>query len=267
MALDQALLETATKVDFIPTLRFYRWSPPALSIGRFQAITEIDLNACAAHGIDIVRRPTGGKSILHLEDFTYSIILPPGFALPNDVVESYAFICGGILAALDRLGLKSAIQSGDPARYSRIEGACFSVSTQADLEYLGRKICGSAQLRRHRAVLQHGSILLGNHSELLFNLLRFKDERYKRGALEDYRNRCITIGETGFNYTWDDVACSFKEGFSEFFGVTIEEDSLRKWEESRWRDLVDAYGSPHWLINAQADEFPIANKAENQLPS
>jgi lipoyl(octanoyl) transferase len=267
MALDQALLDTACKAGFLPTIRFYRWNPPALSIGRFQKTNQIDLDACGASGIDLVRRPTGGKSILHLDDFTYSLILPPGFDLPSVVVEAYALICGGILTSLRSLGLNVTIQAGSYGQYPQREGACFSVSTQADLEYLGRKICGSAQVRRGGAVLQHGSILLKNHSELQFNLLRFEDERHKMKALVDYKERCITMNETGFNYTWDDLAYSFREGFSEFFGATIEEGCLLQWEESRWRDLMIVYNSQRWLINAQYDELPPSNRIGRQLPA
>ena len=99
MALDQAVLEAALRRGFLPTLRFYRWSPPALSIGRFQPLEDIDVEACDARGIEVTRRPTGGKSILHLDDFTYSVVFPPGSNLPENVVEAYRLICGGILRA------------------------------------------------------------------------------------------------------------------------------------------------------------------------
>lgn len=112
MALDQTLLEAACEEDFVPTLRFYRWSPPALSIGRFQPIDDVDLDSCAAEGIEVTRRPTGGKSILHLDDFTYSIVMPRGFPLPDGVVEAYRLISEGILLALERLGLDAVIRPG-----------------------------------------------------------------------------------------------------------------------------------------------------------
>jgi lipoate-protein ligase A len=266
MALDQVLLEMAAEGRFKPTLRFYRWYPPALSIGRFQKITDIDLEACGAQGIDVVRRPTGGRSILHLEDFTYSLILPSGFALPDGVVEAYTFICGAILVALDRLGLKATVQSKNNDRYPQMGGACFSASTQADLEFMGRKICGSSQVRRKGAVLQHGSIHLRDHSEILFSLLRF-DDKCRKKALDDYRKRCITMGETDIDCSWDDLAASFRKGFGCFFGAAIEEGRLSDREESMRTRYARAYASKQWLINATADNFPTANKARHKQSS
>lgn len=260
MALDQTLLESAISGDFPPSLRFYRWSPPALSIGRFQDISDIDLEACATQGFDVVRRPTGGKCILHLDDFTYSLVIPAQFALPEGIEEAYALICGGILAALRRLGLPAAIQSRAHDRYSQIGGACFATATRADLEYRGLKICGSAQVRRHGAVLQHGSILIADQSGQLFDFLRFKDKGQKEVALAGYRKRCTSLSETGNDYTWGEIAASFKEGFHELFNVDIEEEALSDWEKARWRDLIEVYESRQWLLNARMDDLPIAGE-------
>jgi len=257
MALDQALLESAVRREFVPTLRFYPWSPPALSIGRFQDISDIDLEACAGEGVDVVRRPTGGKCILHLEDFTYSIVFPAFFVLPENVVEAYTLICGGILAALERLGLRAAIQSREHDDYSRGRGACFAAVTQADLEYRGRKICGSAQVRRRGAVLQHGTMLLKDRSELLFKLLQFGDEGEREKALAGYRERCFSLSETGRSFTWDEMAGAFREAFRAVYGVEIEEGDLSASEEARWKALTAAYSSPRWLLNARADDFPL----------
>jgi lipoate-protein ligase A len=253
MALDHALLEEAVNEDFMPTLRFYRWSPPAISIGRFQSIEEIDIKRCEEEGIQVVRRPTGGKSILHLDDFTYSLVLPPSFSLPGDVVEAYALICGGIVNALSGIGLKAMVQHKRNRRGRHGTAACFSLTTQADLEYRGRKICGSAQVRRNGALLQHGSILLRNHSELQFQLLAFEDAGRRRAALEGYRSRCISLGETGIICSWSDLAECFKKGFASYFGAAIEEGVLTRRENSRWHSLIDLYSSLQWLFDARAE--------------
>jgi len=248
MALDQALLESSLSRGFLPTLRFLQWRPPALSIGRFQDIGDIDLEACAKQNIDVVRRPTGGKCILHLDDFTYSLVFPPGYGLPQNVVEAYAVICEGILSAVKRLGLQAVIQSRDEGDYSRVKGACFAASTQADLEYEGRKICGSAQVRRRGAVLQHGSILLKDRSRLLYGLLRFDSEEQRRGALNKYRRRCVSLEDAGCNASWEDIAESFAKGFSRYFSAQIEEGGLSAWEEARWQELRETYSSRGWLM-------------------
>jgi lipoate-protein ligase A len=256
MALDQALLEQAAGIAFPPTIRFYRWSPPAISIGRFQDLADIDLDACEENGIDVVRRPTGGKCILHKDDFTYSLILPSSFSLPDSVIEAYRIICGGILSALGRLGLAAAVQTGQSEDYRQVRGACFSAVTQADLEWNGFKLCGSAQVRRKGAVLQHGSILLEDRSQELFRLLRFTSEEQRQLALETYRSRCISLDQTGIKVTWHEVSVSFVEGFQERFDVAIEKGGLTADEERRWSELTTGYGSSIWLENADSDLFP-----------
>jgi lipoate-protein ligase A len=248
MALDQALLESASCKGFLPTLRFLRWDPPALSIGRFQDINEIDLVACEAENIDVVRRPTGGKCILHMDDFTYSLVLPPNCGLPRNVVKAYAVICEGILAAVKRLGLPAVLQSRESGDYSQVKGACFAASTQADLEYKGRKICGSAQVRRRGALLQHGSILLQDRSQLLFNLLRFNQEGQRRESLQNYRRRCIPFSETSADCTWTELTESFIDGFGACFEAEIEMGELSREEEALWRRLREIYGSHEWLL-------------------
>ncbi len=256
MALDQTLLEAACEEDFVPTLRFYRWSPPALSIGRFQPIDDVDLDSCAAEGIEVTRRPTGGKSILHLDDFTYSIVMPRGFPLPDGVVEAYRLISEGILLALERLGLDAVIRPGGGEDYRRTGGACFAASTQADLECGGRKLCGSAQVRRGGALLQHGSILLKDQSGLLFRLLRFTGEEERDRHLDAYRRRCMSLDETAREYGWQHVADCFIEGFREYFGVEIAGGELSPRERARWNDLSRAYSSKRWLRNAESLALP-----------
>jgi len=258
MALDQALLEAASGDPFPVTLRFYRWEPPALSIGRFQPLSDVDLDTCAAEDIEVVRRPTGGRSILHLDDFTYSIVVPQGFPLPASVVEAYRQISGGILCALQHLGLSAALQSRASEDYRAAGGACFAAATQADLEYDGRKLCGSAQVRRGGAILQHGSIMLEDHSDLLFRLLRFDNEAEMNLQREHYRLRCIALNQTGKPRSWTDIADSFVSGFREAFDVDISQGGLSAWEERRWHNLTGAYGSSPWLDNADSHAFPHA---------
>lgn len=257
MALDQALLEAAAGDRFPVTLRFYRWEPAALSIGRFQPLKDVDLDACAAENIEVVRRPTGGKSILHLDDFTYSITVPQGFPLPESVVEAYRLICSGILLALQHLGLAAVLQSRASEDYRAAGGACFAAATQADLEYGGRKLCGSAQVRRGGAVLQHGSIMLEDHCDLLFRLLRFDSEEERKLRRERYRLRCIALSQTGKPRSWTDIADAFLTGFRETFGADIPQGELSAWEQDRWHMLAGAYASSPWLDNADSHAFPL----------
>lgn len=256
MALDQALLESAGEEGFVPSLRFYRWKPPALSLGRFQPIEEIDLEACAAEGIEAVRRPTGGKSILHFDDFTYSLVLPEGWGLPRSVEAAYVVICAGIIAALRHLGVEAVVQCRAREDYRASGGACFAAVTRADLVHEGRKLCGSAQVRRWGAVLQHGSLFLKDRSEIMFRFLAFRSHEERRAALEAYRSRCATLEEAGCTASWDEVGEAFRRGFADAFGVDINPGGLTSAEKARWRELEEAYRSPDWLENAEARSLP-----------
>ncbi|MDY6794317.1 MAG: biotin/lipoate A/B protein ligase family protein [Actinomycetota bacterium] len=260
MAIDQTLLESAEAegARFVPTLRFYRWSPPAISLGRFQDISDIDVDACSSKGIDVVRRPTGGKCILHLDDFTYSLVLAPDIGLPDNVVEAYTLLCQGIVESLRRLGLNAVIQSRMSDDYSSGGGACFSAVTQADLECDGRKICGSAQVRRSGAVLQHGSILMVDNSRLLFDLLSYQGRERRERALRDYRQRCVDLNSLGCRASWDDIAACFKDGFSHSFDIELESGRLTGGEEAGISMLEKTYSSRDWLMGTTSHGYRLS---------
>ena len=153
MAADLALLE-ATAADATPRLRLYGWHPPAMSLGRFQPDDDVDHAACARLGVEVVRRPTGGRALLHGGDLTYAVTLPAGPA-PN-VDATYAHLATGLRAGLARLGVTAEV-----ARHEGPAGAvCMATQQGADLRVGDRKVCGSAQVQRGGGVLQHGSILL-----------------------------------------------------------------------------------------------------------
>lgn len=267
MALDQALLEAAGEEGFTPTLRFMQWDPPAISLGRFQPIGEVDMEACSSRGIEVIRRPTGGRSILHLDDFTYSIVLPGDPKLPGNVVEAYAYICRGIIAALSLLNIEASVHHGAGDRYAEAGGACFSATTQADLKHAGRKICGSAQVRQGGAVLQHGSLLLEDRSRLLFSLLRYEGEKERSAALAAYRAGCVTLKEAGWCGKWEEIAASFRRGFERSFHVCLQEEGLTAREKGRWRELTDAYRSRAWLVNRRLEPLPREMPRQKALES
>ena len=175
MSLDHALLISASREESVPTLRFYRFTPPSLTVGRFQPLRHIDLAVCRRLGIDVVRRPTGGKAILHKDDFTYSLTMPSTANMPGSVEESYVTICRGIIEALARLGVEAALVPRTPYELNR-EHACFSSPAAADLAVGGRKLCGSAQTRKAGGLLQHGTILKLDNASLLLKLLTYEEE-------------------------------------------------------------------------------------------
>ena len=176
MALDEALLESAARGLVPPTLRLYTFDPPALTLGRAQLLSDVALDACADAGVDVVRRPTGGRAVLHDRDLTYCVVMPisPG----ETIGDSYGRLSVAIARAISSLGMPAAIvpgsldrarskatirrasPMGSPGEARERPADCFAVSTVADLVVDGRKIVGSAQVRRHGFLLQHGSIRL-----------------------------------------------------------------------------------------------------------
>ncbi len=182
MATDEALLNAAAQEAIPPTLRFYTWSPPAVSLGRFQRPEGIHLDYATARGWDIVRRPTGGRGVLHQHELTYAIVLPPSVVHGVGVRSSYAVLTGLLEAGLSALlgrcersaegrtgnepdsSAAGATASGSAARTLH-QPNCFALPAECDTLVGGRKLVGSAQVRRDGALLQHGAILLDAEPE------------------------------------------------------------------------------------------------------
>ncbi|HEY9766049.1 MAG TPA: lipoate--protein ligase family protein [Chroococcales cyanobacterium] len=165
MAIDEALLEAHVLGLTPPTLRFYEWYPAALSIGYAQDSLDVDRDRCLHLGIDVVRRATGGKAVLHQGELTYSVVSSSRFGLKGSVKETYRTISEAIALGLHSLGIPASLEPG--TLRSGQQAACFAAATPADLVCGGRKLVGSAQVRRGDAVLQHGSIPVDQDPRLL----------------------------------------------------------------------------------------------------
>ncbi len=167
MAVDEEFLARAQAGESTPVLRLYTWDPPAVSLGRFQKMTEaVNVDACREHGFDIVRRITGGRAVLHRNELTYSIVSSIDNPLfPSNVQGTYRVIAAGLLAGLRNLGIPAEMVSRG-SRHSRLvnshakDPACFSSPSWYEIVVNGKKIIGSAQRRLSGAFLQHGSILI-----------------------------------------------------------------------------------------------------------
>jgi lipoate-protein ligase A len=174
MAADEAILDAHLAGEVPPTLRLYGWNPAAVSVGYAQKISEDEKRSIANAGLALVRRPTGGRAVLHLGDLTYSFVgtsiggpqdrlrasisdAGHGF-LSTNIVGAYKQICDGLIEAMKEFGITLTLGASNSDYRSNYD--CFRATTNADLQYDGKKIIGSAQLRRKHAVLQHGSMLL-----------------------------------------------------------------------------------------------------------
>lgn len=203
MARDLAMLDAARRGG-APTLRLYRWLRPTLSLGRFQDEADVDHDACAAHGVDVVRRPTGGKALLHGGDLTYAVALraPPGS--PSTIDALYRALARPLIDGLRALGVIATI-----ARHDGPGGpVCFATQQGADLRVGERKVCGSAQVHRDGAVLQHGSILLRRLEVDETDLVRGAPDR---AAL---RAATVTLDELGVSTSARALADALVAAFS-----------------------------------------------------
>ena len=160
MAIDEAMLLTQ-KASCQPTLRFYDWLQPAFSFGYFQRISEeVNLKACAAHGIELVRRMTGGGTVIHGWDVTYTIIVPHGSGMfPKDISAAYCAISDCLINGLQRLGIDVAHQIEKP-RAGNTPNICLTNPAQYDTLLNGKKIAGVSQRRNQSGVMYQGYIAL-----------------------------------------------------------------------------------------------------------
>ncbi len=171
MRIDKMLLDEAISNNLqMPIFRLYGWRPACISLGRNQKEGFFDENILKENEIDVVRRLTGGRALLHDKEITYSIVLPCDyFETAKSVMESYREICKVLIKAFNKMGINLTI-GGDSI--STKYDYCMLVSTGADLNYNGKKLIGSAQYRSNGYILQHGSILYDYDAKLLSRIFR-----------------------------------------------------------------------------------------------
>lgn len=170
MAADQGLLEEAGRSGRA-FLRLYRWSPACLSLGRNEAaLARYDRAALERLGLDVVRRPTGGRAVWHEHEVTYAVAAP--VAAFGSLPRAYADIHERLARALQTLGVDATIAERPTARASDRPAACFATAVGGELVVCGRKVVGSAQVRHGRAFLQHGSILLDGSQDVVQRVSR-----------------------------------------------------------------------------------------------
>jgi lipoate-protein ligase A len=231
MAIDEAILIHHLKGEVAPTLRVFRWSQPAISLGRFQNVErEIQQEICQQQGVALVRRPTGGRAVYHRGEFTYSIVTSKRYGVPSGVVPAYAYLAQGLLAALRLLGVEAEIS--DERINKHPSAACFASSTQADLTSGGFKLVGSAQVWKEDALLQQGSLPLDDHAAEFFAMLRYPTPTARHEALSLYYQKMTPLHTFNLTASWDDVARAFHSGFSSIFQKIFEPSEL---SSSEWK--------------------------------
>jgi lipoate-protein ligase A len=243
MAVDEAILRAVVAGRVPPTLRLYTWQPPCLSLGRAQPLADVDVRAVRASGFDLVRRPTGGRAILHIDELTYSVVAPqedPRVA--EGIVESYRRLSAGLVRGLERLGVTDLV-ADQRVQDRRPEGpVCFEVPSDYEITIGGRKLVGSAQMRAQGAVLQHGALPLYGDIARVCPLLSAHPDPTR------VRARATTVEEAlGRSATWDEAADALAAGFAQALNLRLEPGVLTD-QERLWADELRAerYATDGW---------------------
>jgi len=267
MARDEAILKAVAAGSVQPTLCLYAWEPACLSLGRAQPLSDVDLQALQAAGFDLVRRPTGGKAILHVDELTYSVIAPQAAPhVAGGIVESYRRLSAGLVRGLERLGVVGLVadrrvknrrlegacpepveaRHPEPVEGSRsepVEGpVCFEVPADYEITVGGRKLVGSAQMRAEGVVLQHGALPLYGDITRICPLLA------THPAPARVRARATTVEEAlGRPVTWDEAAAALAAGFAEALNLHLAPGTLTD-EEQTWTEALRAtkYATDAW---------------------
>lgn len=251
MAVDEAILYAVGAGQHPPTLRVYGWAPPALSIGYGQRAREVDSEALREYGWDMVRRPTGGRAILHIDELTYSIALPADHPLARGgVVESYQAISRALLNMLDRLGgAARADRMADDVPKSQTP-VCFDTPSHYEITVNGKKLIGSAQVRRAGGVLQHGSIPLTGDIARICDGLVYSDDAARESARWQVRERALTLADAlGRELTWQESAAALIDAAADTFEVMLVSNDLSQTEISAADRLEqEIYTSDSWTL-------------------
>lgn len=231
MAVDGAIQAARGRGECLPTLRLYRFDPPCVTIGRFQDETDVDLAWCAERGIDVARRPTGGRGVLHDDELTYSMVAHTDDGIPRGTAASYRYLCAGLVGAFRELGIDAELTARD--RGDGRSGACYLHATRADLSVGAAKLSGSAQVWHRDVCLQHGSFVRSRRIEdeaCVFGLVGDQATELDVGTL-------AIVDALGRTPSFDEISEAVIAGVSAAFGVELVPGDLSE------RERVDARGA------------------------
>jgi lipoate-protein ligase A len=232
MSIDESIMIHVGQNISPPTLRLYGWSPPAVSIGYFQGLLEeIDLDMCKKMGVDYVRRITGGGAVFHESEVTYSLAIPQvNTIVPQNVLESYKVICGGIIEGLKEFDIE--------AKFVPLN----------DIIVNGKKISGSAQTRRSRTLLQHGTLLIDTDLEKMFSILKVPSEKLKDKLISDVKERVTSLNDVlQKEIEFEEVCSKMASGFKSSLNIELIKGELSETEISLASEIKkDRYSNLDW---------------------
>jgi len=238
MAVDEALAASVA-AGGDPVLRFYRWEPACLSLGRNQpARGRYDLEALAAAGIDVVRRPTGGRAVLHRRELTYSVAAPEAmFGGPR---QAYAAINRALVAGLRRLGAAAELQPPGGRAPPPSLAPCFAEPVEGEVVAGGRKLVGSAQRRLGGTLLQHGSLPLHDDQSLVATFVVGGDP----AAAEAPPAALVEV--LGREPAWPELTAALAAGWEDALGAVLAPSELSAEEREAAGAAMERYAGPAW---------------------
>jgi lipoate-protein ligase A len=240
MAVDEAILEAVGSGAALPTLRLYAWEPACLSLGYAQPLTDVDIPRLHARGWEMVRRPTGGRAVLHTDELTYAVIAShdePRVA--GTVLESYHRLAQAIVQAFNLLSMQVEVNENAASQGAPANPVCFEVPSTYEITVAGKKLVGSAQARRKEGVLQHGSLPLAGDLARIVQVLAFPDEESRTRAAGRLLDRATTVeAALGQRVSWDEAARAFVAAFESVLALDLQPGTLTPAEIKRADELV-----------------------------
>ena len=221
MAVDAALLNDCEQGRIPPTVRLYGWSEPAITLGYSQkAEEELDIKRCRELGISIVRRPTGGRALLHHRELTYAVVAPVSLAPFNRGLKAtFGAVSEALLVGLQCLGIQGDINTSKQRIESARSPACFASLNHCEITVDGKKLVGSAQKRTSKAFLQHGSLIMDADHDLFTSLLKFDDESERIAIHQRLVNSTTTLNQAGDRkFSFEEISAALQEGFQKTLG-------------------------------------------------
>jgi lipoyl(octanoyl) transferase len=228
MALDEALMALVAQGASPPVLRLYQWSPPCLSLGRRQPLAGVDTERLRADGYDAVRRETGGWAILHTDELTYSVTLPPSDPRADGpILDAYRKLSHGLVEGLALLGVHAEMKPASASGTHNLSAACFEVPSAYEITAGGRKLIGSAQARPNGRVLQHGSLPLYGDIARVTRYLIFTDEAERAKLATQLKAHATTLRDVaGRNIPFEEAAEAISQGFARALRLSLQPSAL-----------------------------------------
>ena len=259
MAIDEAVFLSCQQGKSLPTIRLYGWTPPAVSLGYFQkADNAINFEACKRRGVDVVKRLSGGRAVLHDKELTYSLICAEGTPpFGKTILETYKTISMCLISALKNLNLdvKWVTSKEKHSSFRHLNDktvSCFSSPSWYEITVEGKKICGSAQKRGGGIWMQHGAILLEHDVEMLADVL--KSGKSKQEFMDEIFSSTTSINNhLGKKIDFYELKTLVLKGFGANLGIILERGNLTYYEYKLKNQLLkEKYQNKEWNLHTSS---------------